>query len=384
MKLKLAKEYSLLLALVMVFNLFVPVMVSAGGGSEDVSELNDNEYFGGSDNIDCFGSKYICNFMDEKSNKKEDTGIDWSGNNNKLTNVKEQEFPKNMSLSVMCSKFETDLNNLNYDVAFDDDDTTDDEYDSTDAKNVDNEKSLGNENINNMDSKRDDSIVYAKKNFSEEDVNIKDHIVKFSFNLGDDIDIYAQQRVKEGDVAQQIADPEKAEYIFDGWYDNKDCSGTSYNFNQPVLRDFTLYAKWIEKKPVSKTKPLKNGIPSKEKNDITKLFRINKNVSSRLNMYPVQPRNSIARFRRLGNVKPQNVNNILMGNSIFRLLPKNMDFFNNFKVKKDVKIKEERQFSNDLDLNNPKTGDMEIIMWIGFMVASVIGFIEIFNNMIHI
>ncbi len=403
MKFKLAKKYSLVLTFVMVFSFFEPTIVSARAYQHsDIDIIGDYGWMENSNSKICDDSVHgvvwtdNCDFV----NKKTDTSVRSKREvcnvlelNDKrvnlydlkkeikggLTDSRKQVGQKKMKSYAIIKKNETDSNNSNNDEDVNDENSTDAEDDNEygkDAKNLDDNKKMSNENINKMgidkdlndqSRKEDESNAYAKKNFSKEDIDRGDHVVEFSLNLGDDTDIYDQQRVKNGDVAKQIADPEKAEYTFGGWYYDTDCSGKPYNFNDPVLRNFTVYAKWIKKEQIFKMKLSKNLIPSKENNDITKLFQINRNVSSRLNNRPVKPRNSIARFRRLGNAKPKNANNIS------RFLSKNIDVFNNYKEKEDVNIKDERPFSDDLYLHNPKTGDIGIIIWIGFMSVSVLG-----------
>ena len=41
--------------------------------------------------------------------------------------------------------------------------------------------------------------------------------------------------------------PERPGYTFDGWYANSDLSGSRFNFNTPLTKDTTLYAKWTPK-----------------------------------------------------------------------------------------------------------------------------------------
>ncbi len=415
MKFKLAKKYSLVLTFVMVFSFFVPTIVSANYHEKSYIDIIEDYGWGEILNSKVCGDSALketkINSQEQVGQKKNDsnskvcgdlalkqTKIDsqeqvgqknsarayqhsdidsyiWKRNLN--SRIRDNSVLGNMKLYAILDKNETDSNNSNDDENItDDEDTTDDEnddeYNNKDAKNVDNNKKMSNENIDKMDinkdlneqrHKEDESNAYDEENFSKEDLYRRDHVIKFSLNLSDDTYIYDQQIVKTGDVTKQIADPERDGYTFGGWYYDKDCSEKPYNFNDPVLRNFTVYAKWIKNEQIFKMKISKNLIPSIENNDITKLFQINRNVSSP----PVKPRNSIARFRRLENAKPKNINNIS------RFLSENIDIFNNGKGKKDVKIKDKRPFSNDLYLHNPKTGDIGIIIWIGFMSVSALG-----------
>ena len=51
------------------------------------------------------------------------------------------------------------------------------------------------------------------------------------------------QTVKEGEKADEPADPTRSGYTFQGWYLN----GEKYDFNTPVTADITLTAQWSEK-----------------------------------------------------------------------------------------------------------------------------------------
>ena len=52
------------------------------------------------------------------------------------------------------------------------------------------------------------------------------------------------QTVAEGGFAELPDNPEKAAYIFKGWYTQK-TGGTQFNFDAPVYEDVTVYARWI-------------------------------------------------------------------------------------------------------------------------------------------
>ena len=51
--------------------------------------------------------------------------------------------------------------------------------------------------------------------------------------------------VKSGETAERPADPEKEGYIFAGWYTDSEYR-TSFSFSQPITRDITLYARFVE------------------------------------------------------------------------------------------------------------------------------------------
>ena len=52
---------------------------------------------------------------------------------------------------------------------------------------------------------------------------------------------------KTGVNTEAPTSPTRLGYTFDGWYENKECTGTAYTFGSPITQRVTLYAKW---KPV--------------------------------------------------------------------------------------------------------------------------------------
>ena len=314
LKIKLSKKYSLILIFVMAFSFFAPTIVSAN----EFRTLALPNYVV----VEKQTGKSVCDVGEAN------VGLEPEAKNY-IYNLKAREGVRDVAAAnEEVSDAETMA------------DEDDNEY-NNDAKNLDNNKKKSNKNINQMDInedlydqgyEEDEGDAYDKKSFSEEDIYGEDPVIKFSSNLEDETDIYDQQAGEKGDdVDKQIADPEKNGYTLDGM------------------------------------KPSKDLIPSTENNDITNLFPKNANVSPRLNNRPAKPRNSIERFRRLGKSKPKNASNIL------RLSSESVGIFSNFKEKKDIKIKNARPFSNDLYLHNPKTGDIGIIIWVGFMAVSVLG-----------
>ena len=55
----------------------------------------------------------------------------------------------------------------------------------------------------------------------------------------------AAQKVKSGSTAKKPANPTATGYTFGGWYTEATCKN-AYNFNTPVTRNITLYAKWTQ------------------------------------------------------------------------------------------------------------------------------------------
>ena len=53
-----------------------------------------------------------------------------------------------------------------------------------------------------------------------------------------------------GETISEPAAPTHGDYIFDGWYTDKDIFADKWDFNNPVSDDITLYAKWREIKGI--------------------------------------------------------------------------------------------------------------------------------------
>ena len=51
------------------------------------------------------------------------------------------------------------------------------------------------------------------------------------------------QKIVSGGTAEKPQDPEKQDFIFDGWFTDTDCT-EEYSFSNTVTKSFTLYAKW--------------------------------------------------------------------------------------------------------------------------------------------
>ena len=66
------------------------------------------------------------------------------------------------------------------------------------------------------------------------------HTVTFNSNGGSAV---ISQTVIDGDTASEPQVPTKAGYIFDCWCSDAELT-TEYDFNDPVVSDITLYAKW--------------------------------------------------------------------------------------------------------------------------------------------
>ena len=67
------------------------------------------------------------------------------------------------------------------------------------------------------------------------------YTVKFESNGGSTV---ADQKVNYNGKATKPADPTKSGYTFAGWYTDKETLTNKYDFDTPVIKDITLYAKW--------------------------------------------------------------------------------------------------------------------------------------------
>ena len=67
-----------------------------------------------------------------------------------------------------------------------------------------------------------------------------------SFNLNGAEGTIASQTVTPIATLKYPTVPTRAGYIFAGWYDNENCTGSLYDFTSVVTSDTTLYAKWVK------------------------------------------------------------------------------------------------------------------------------------------
>lgn len=74
--------------------------------------------------------------------------------------------------------------------------------------------------------------------------NTTRYTVKFDTDGGSAV---SSKTVTRNSKAAEPADPTKDGYTFDGWYSDKNFTAV-YDFNQPVTKNLTLYAKWTEVK----------------------------------------------------------------------------------------------------------------------------------------
>lgn len=82
-----------------------------------------------------------------------------------------------------------------------------------------------------------DTTVYAK--WTEAEVYYK---ISFESNGGTPV---KEQSVLKGTTAVKPADPDRTDYLFDGWYTDSAFT-KKFDFSTPITADVTLYAKWLE------------------------------------------------------------------------------------------------------------------------------------------
>lgn len=82
------------------------------------------------------------------------------------------------------------------------------------------------------------------KHFSREQVNKRPASCKISFKTNGGSEI-ADQKIKRNTALLQPKNPEKEGYIFGGWYQDPSLT-QAFDFNQKILYDTTLYAKWVQ------------------------------------------------------------------------------------------------------------------------------------------
>lgn len=72
---------------------------------------------------------------------------------------------------------------------------------------------------------------------------VNDYTVTFNSNGGTHV---VNQVVKEGQKAKRPLEPTREDYIFAGWYADSACT-VSFNFDNPITANTTVYAKWTPK-----------------------------------------------------------------------------------------------------------------------------------------
>ncbi len=77
--------------------------------------------------------------------------------------------------------------------------------------------------------------------------------VTFDYNY-DNAGTYKTVTVRGSQSVSVPAAPSRIGYTFEGWYTDPACTNP-YNFNSPIFRDITLYAKWVEASSPDPTEP---------------------------------------------------------------------------------------------------------------------------------
>jgi len=70
------------------------------------------------------------------------------------------------------------------------------------------------------------------------------HIVTFWYNYPRPTPIYLAKTIVHGNPVLQPANPERLNYVFEGWYLTPAGTPPSYNFTLPIEGDLDLYARW--------------------------------------------------------------------------------------------------------------------------------------------
>ena len=74
---------------------------------------------------------------------------------------------------------------------------------------------------------------------------IPQYTVSFDLNGAEGTAPAAQTVTNTQGLSYPETDPAREGYVFVGWYDNADCTGTPFDFSADVTADVTLYAKWL-------------------------------------------------------------------------------------------------------------------------------------------
>lgn len=105
----------------------------------------------------------------------------------------------------------------------------------------------GYETIDVVYNEENNTITFETDSFSNYAIATKNqqvaikHTIDFNTNGGSEIDAV---QVEDGSILDRPKAPTKNGYTFGGWYVDPELN-YSYDFEGPVERDFTLYARWI-------------------------------------------------------------------------------------------------------------------------------------------
>lgn len=89
-------------------------------------------------------------------------------------------------------------------------------------------------------------LGFASCNGGEQTSDKKDYVIA-TFNLNYDVenDVYLNQIVKSEQVLLEPSEPNRIDYVFDGWYEDETCLEKFTKFDEVLEQDITLYASWI-------------------------------------------------------------------------------------------------------------------------------------------
>ena len=81
------------------------------------------------------------------------------------------------------------------------------------------------------------------------------------------------QAVTYGDKVNRPADPSAEDCFFGGWFRDKNCTAT-FDFDDRILRDTTIYAKWVHKRTLKITKKWNNAAASEIPDNVSIQYRV--------------------------------------------------------------------------------------------------------------
>lgn len=108
-------------------------------------------------------------------------------------------------------------------------------------ENIENRSGTSPNLVNASSNASGDSRENTENNSHIPDTTVY-YTITFEVNGGSPV---AAQIVIAGDTATRPANPDRNGYIFSGWYSDSALS-TVYNFDDAVIRNVTLYAKWTD------------------------------------------------------------------------------------------------------------------------------------------
>jgi uncharacterized repeat protein (TIGR02543 family) len=108
----------------------------------------------------------------------------------------------------------------------------------------------------NYFSYESDIIGLNKLNLTEFIINPQFTIITFNTSGGSAVPSQTKLGALGSIKASKPADPTRSGYLFGGWYKEVTCTGSAWNFNDAVIPNMTLYAKWIELGDDAPNRPL--------------------------------------------------------------------------------------------------------------------------------